>query len=140
MNRVILLGNLGNDAELKALGNGNSVLNFSLATSEKWKDKDTGEQKEKTQWHRCALFGKRAESLASYLVKGTRLVVEGSIEYRSYEKDGVKQYATNINVSNVEFAGGGKSNGGGEKRGTADDYHPADNSSTAPVGDDDIPF
>lgn len=127
MNRCVLIGNLGQDAELKVLGSGDSVLKFSLATTEKWKDRD-GNQKERTEWHRCNLFGKRAESLAQYLTKGTKLAVEGSIQYGSYEKDGVKHYTTDIRVNNVEFVGGGKKQ-------AAEDAAP-----NPPSDDDDIPF
>lgn len=122
MNRVFLMGNLGKDAELKVLAGDNAVCNFSVATSETWKDKQTGEKKERTEWHRCQLFGPRAKSIAQYLVKGTKVVVEGSIRYGSYEKDGVKHYTTDINVTNVEFAGGGKKSddGGGGDSGSSD--------------------
>ncbi len=109
MNKVFLTGNLGADAELRTFDNGGSVLNFSLATTESWKNKETGEKESRTEWHRCKLFGKRAESLAGHLLKGTKLAVEGSINYGSYEKDGVTKYTTDIKVNNVEFLGGGKS-------------------------------
>lgn len=135
MNRVILLGNLGADAELRVLNNGDSVLNFRLATSESWKDKETGEKKEKVEWHSCALFGKRAEGLAAHLLKGTKLLVEGSIETRSYEKDGEKRYATSIKVRDVEFAGGAK--GGGAK---ANPTTEPDDFGASQDGDDDLPF
>lgn len=130
MNKVILVGNLGADAELKALNGDNAVLKFNLATSEKWTDKD-GEKQERTEWHRCNLFGARAKSLAQYLTKGTKLVVEGSIRYGSYEKEGVKHYTTDINVNNVEFAGGGKS---GSSQSSSEDSSPPS------VGDEEIPF
>ncbi len=107
MNKVILVGNLGSDGELKVFGDSNSVLNFSVATSEKWTDKQSGEKKEKTEWHRCKLFGKRGESLAQYMKKGTKVAVTGAIETRSYEKDGVKQYTTEIKVLDLELHGGG---------------------------------
>ena len=129
MNRVQLLGRLGSDPELKITAGGQAILKFTLATSETWKDKDTGEKKEKTEWHRCSLFGKRAESLSPYLHKGDQLLVEGSIAYGSYEKDGVKHYTTDIRVGDVHF--GAKKNG--ETRG--DSTPPA-----APGGDDEIPF
>ncbi len=134
MNKVTLLGNLGNDAELKSFSNGNSVLNFSLATSENWKDKETGERKEKTQWHRCALYGKRGEALASHLKKGMKILVEGQIEYRTAEKDGVKTYFTDIKVLDVHFT---------QKKGeSSSGSTPPSNTdlSDLPQGDDDIPF
>lgn len=131
MNKVILIGNLGTDAELKVLANGDGLLKFSLATSEKWKDKATGEAKEKTEWHRCVLFGKRAIGLAPHLVKGTKIALEGGLQYGSYEKDGVKHYTTDIKVDNVEFAGGAK----GDR---APAPSRADDSQAA--GDEEIPF
>lgn len=105
LNRVMLIGNLGNDAELKATPNGTPYLIFSLATSERWKDKATGEQKEKTEWHRCKLWGDRAKSLAQYMTKGKEFFVEGSLETTSYEKDGIKRYSTDIKVTDVRFVG-----------------------------------
>ena len=104
MNKVVLVGNLGADAELKVVGNGSAVLSFRLATSERWTTKD-GEKKERTDWHRVSLWGPRAEKLAPHLKKGTSLVVEGSVRYSEYEKDGEKRYATDIVANNVEFVG-----------------------------------
>lgn len=136
MNKAILVGNLGQDAELKVMSGGDAVLNFSVATSEKWTDKQSGEKKEKTEWHRCALWGKRAEALAPHLTKGTKVVVEGKIETRSYEKDGEKRYATSIKVNELEFAGGGN------KPARSDDepYEPAAGESSGEAGDAEIPF
>lgn len=134
MNRVTLIGNLGNDAELKTFGDGNSVLNFSVATSEKWKDKE-GNKQEKTEWHRCKLFGKRAPALANHLLKGTKVAVIGSIETRSYEKDGQKLYVTEIKVLDVEFCGGPKN--GGAPAAAADD---PDGLGSPDEGDAEIPF
>lgn len=134
MNRVVLMGNLGADAELKVLGNGSAVSKFSLATTEKWKDSE-GNKQEKTSWHRCNLWGKRAQAVSQYLTKGTRVLVEGSIEYGSYEKDGVKHYTTDIKVLNLEFVGGGK-NGNSNGNGGAAPAH----DSGGDIGDDDLPF
>jgi single-strand DNA-binding protein len=108
MNKVFLLGNLGSDAELKVMSSGATVLKFSLATSEKWVNKN-GEKQEKTQWHKAELWGERGAKLAQYLSKGTKVVVEGSIDYQTYEKDNEKKYFTSIKVSNLEFAGGKRS-------------------------------
>lgn len=107
LNRVTLLGNLGADAELRATQSGTAVLNMRLAVNESWKDKN-GERQEKTEWMTCVLWGKRAEALHKYLIKGTRILVEGSLRTSSYEKDGEKRYSTEVNVSNVVFAGGGE--------------------------------
>lgn len=106
MNKILLIGNIGADAELKVLANDNAVLKFNLATSEKWKDKN-GDKQEKTEWHRVSLFGPRAKNLAQYLTKGTKVVVEGSMTYGSYEKDGVKHYTADVKAQNIEFVGGG---------------------------------
>ncbi len=104
MNKVILMGNLGADAELRMTGGGKPVMNFQVATSESWKDQ-SGQKQERTEWHRCVMWGDRAEKLAKHLTKGTKLVVEGSIRYSKYEKNGETRYATDINVERIEFAG-----------------------------------
>ena len=111
LNKVMLIGRLGQDAELKTTPNGASYLVFSLATSETWKDKATGEKKEKTEWQRCKLWGDRAKSLAQYMVKGKEFFVEGSLETTSFEKDGVKKFVTDVKVSDVRFVGSKDSNG-----------------------------
>jgi single-strand DNA-binding protein len=118
MNKVILMGNVGADAELKFTQGGSAILKFNIATSERWKDKN-GEQQERTDWHSCQMWGKRGEALAKHIVKGTKLLVTGSIRNSSYEdRDGNKRYRTDINVDDVEFCGGGKGGGGqrGERR------------------------
>ncbi len=104
MNVVNIVGRLGNDAEVKMLQNGQAVIKFSVATSEKWKDKTTGEQKERTEWHRCVYFTKSA-NLAQYLTKGTMIGVQGSMTYGSYEKDGVKHHTADVKVNQVHFTG-----------------------------------
>ena len=106
INKVILVGHLGKEAETKFAPSGTAVTNFSLATSRRWKDKDSGEWKEETEWHRCVLF--RAENLANYLTKGKQLYVEGHLQTRSWEdKDGQKRYATEIVCDDVILLGGG---------------------------------
>ena len=106
INRVILIGRLGQDPEVKFLDGGNAVCNFSMATSETWKDKQ-GEKQEKTQWHRVVAWGKTAELAGKYLAKGRQVCVEGSIEYREYtDKEGVKKYSTDIKAQSVTFLGG----------------------------------
>jgi len=106
MNKVYLLGNLGADPELKMLPSGTSVLKFSVATTEKWFDKDK-QEKERTEWHHVSMFGKRGEALSKYLTKGNRVLVEGRIHYSSSEKDGVKKYFTEVVAQDLHFAGGG---------------------------------
>jgi single-strand DNA-binding protein len=105
LNRVILLGNLGRDAELKYTASGAAVCSFSMATTEKWKGRD-GQAQEKTEWHRVVLWGKSAESLAEYLTKGKQVAVEGRIETRTYDKDGEKRYSTEIKADRVILLGG----------------------------------
>ena len=102
LNKVFLIGNLGNDPEFQTLESGKSVAKFSIATSEVWKDKD-GNKKEETQWHNCTVWGKQAEIINMYSKKGSRLYLEGEITYRSYEKDGEKKYYTEIVINEFKF-------------------------------------
>ncbi|MBE8190062.1 MAG: single-stranded DNA-binding protein [Candidatus Thioglobus sp.] len=99
VNKVILVGNLGSKPELKYASNGNAIANFSVATSESWKDKNTGEKQEKTEWHRVSVFGKLAEIAGQYLDKGSKVYVEGSLRTSKYEKNGVDHYSTNVILS-----------------------------------------
>lgn len=108
LNKVMLIGNLGTDPELKFSQAGGAILNISLATNEKWKDK-AGEWQEKTEWHRVTLFGNRAEALGKILAKGKSIFVDGRLQTDSYEKDGVKRYATKIIANNIILLGGGES-------------------------------
>jgi single-strand DNA-binding protein len=98
LNRVMLIGTLGRDPEVRTFSNGNKVCNLSIATSESWKDKSTGEKKEKTEWHRVAIFNDRLVDVAeSYLVKGQQIFIEGQLETRSYtDQAGVQKYTTEI--------------------------------------------
>ena len=107
MNHVVLMGNLGADAELKSTSVG-PVLKFSLATTRVWLDKETNAKKEDTVWHRVTIFGRRGEALAKYLTKGTRVLVTGRIQTSSYEKDGQKRYSVDIICEDLVFAGGGE--------------------------------
>jgi len=104
MNKVFLLGNLGADPELKEF-DGTAKLRFRLATSATWRDKASGELKEKTEWHTLTMWGKRAEALAGILTKGSRVMVEGRLETRSYEADGVTKYVTEVKVDDLFLAG-----------------------------------
>jgi single-strand DNA-binding protein len=108
MNTVTLYGRLGADPETKELGADNSVTNFSMATSRKYFSKKEDKQVEDTQWHKCSAFGKTGLNIAKYLQKGSPILLQGRIEYRSYEKDGVKMWATNILVDRFEFVGQSK--------------------------------
>lgn len=107
VNKVILVGNLGSDPESRHIpSSGNLVVNVSIATSETWRDKATGEQKERTEWHRVAFFGKLAEIAAEYLLKGSQVYVEGKLRTRSWEKDGETRYATEVIADEMKMLGG----------------------------------
>jgi len=96
INKVILVGNLGGDPETRYLPSGGAVTNINIATSESWKDKQTGQQQERTEWHRVVFFNRLAEIAGEYLKKGSKVYVEGSLRTRQWEKDGVKRYTTEI--------------------------------------------
>lgn len=98
VNKVILVGTCGQDPEVRYLPNGNAVTNLSLATSEQWLDKRSGEKVERTEWHRVSLFGKVAEIAGEYLRKGSQCYIEGKLQTREWEKDGIKRYTTEIVV------------------------------------------
>lgn len=130
LNKVTLLGRLGKDAETKFTPSGVAVTNFSIATTRRFKQGD--DWKEETDWHSLVLW--RAEKLAEYLKKGTRVHIEGSLRTRSYEKDGVKKYVTEINVTDVILLGDGNGSGGGSKKASeGHDEGPGPD-------DDDVPF
>lgn len=106
VNKVILLGRLGQDPELKHTPSGTAVCNLSIATTESWNDKNSGQKQEKTEWHRVVMFGKIAELSNQYLKKGSQAFVEGKLQTRSWEdKDGNKRYTTEINAMSVQFIG-----------------------------------
>ncbi len=150
LNKVMLIGNLGRDPEIRYSQQGLAVVNFSLATSEQWTDKGSGDKQEKTEWHRIVVFGKQAEICEKYLSKGSSIYIEGRLQTRSYEKDGQTHYITEIVASNFQFLGG-KSD---EKKGGSGGYPKPDpgqggayQDQTYPGGrgqdsvpDDDIPF
>jgi len=98
INKVILVGTCGQDPEVRYLPNGNAVTNLSLATSEQWTDKQSGQKVERTEWHRVSLFGKVAEIAGEYLRKGSQVYIEGKLQTREWEKDGIKRYTTEIIV------------------------------------------
>ena len=112
INKVILVGTLGCDPEVKHLPSGDAMANVSLATSESWKDKSTGEKKEVTEWHKVVFFKRLAEIAGEYLRKGQQVYIEGSLKTRSWEKDGQKQYTTEIVASSLQMLG---SKGNGER-------------------------
>ena len=155
INRVILVGNLGQDPEVRYMPNGNAVANFSVATSESWKDKQTGENRDKTEWHRIVVFGKLAEIAGQYIKKGTQVYLEGQLQTRKWQdQSGQDHYTTEVVINPL----GGTLQMLGSRENSADDREystqnnlsrqqnknaPAPQSKTPepPMNfDDDIPF
>jgi single-strand DNA-binding protein len=126
VNKVILIGNLGKDPEIRTFPNGGRVANFSIATSESWKDKATGEKKERTEWHRVAVLNDAlVKVVQDYLKKGAKVYIEGQLETRKYEKDGREMYTTEIvlrpfhgELTMLDTKGGGSSQDREEERAT----------------------
>ena len=160
INKVILVGNLGADPETRYSAGGAAITSIRIATSEAWKDKQTGEQQERTEWHRVKFFGRLAEIAGEYLKKGSQVYIEGKLRTEEWEKDGVKRYSTDVIADEMQMLGGrqegsqgrdsqGRSEGG---RARADGTQrrppaapPAQHNSPPPVqtigfDDDDIPF
>lgn len=136
VNKVIVLGRLGQDPELKYTPSGAAVCNFTLATSESWQGKD-GQKQERTEWHRVVVWGKLAELCNQYLAKGRQAFVEGSLQTRSWDdKDGNKRYTTEINAKVVQFIGG---SGGSGSQGSSDSSS-SDDSGSEDFGADDSNF
>ena len=136
LNKVMIIGRLGGDPELKTLGSGAIVANFSVATSKKYKDKN-GNAKEDTEWHRVVVWNKLAQLCGEYLAKGRQVYIEGELRTRSWEKDGEKRYATEINALGIQFLG----QGNGQDRGPA--RTESDEAGSEPPGFDsseEIPF
>jgi len=126
VNKVILIGTLGADPEVKYMPNGNAVCNISIATNESWKDKQTGQMQERTEWHRVVAFQRLAEIIGEYLRKGSQVYIEGKLQTRKWQaQDGQDRYTTEIRADNMQMlgspAGGGNNAGGGysQNRGTA---------------------
>lgn len=140
VNKVILVGNLGADPDTRYSASGSAVTRISIATSERWKDKQSGEQQERTEWHRVVFFGRLAEIAAEYLRKGSQVYVEGSLRTSSYEKEGQKHYSTDIIGNEMQMLGSRQ--GGGDYEARAQDNAPRGKPATADSGefDDDIPF
>lgn len=146
VNKVLLLGNLGRDPEVRYLPSGNAVANFSIATSENYTDRN-GAKQERTDWHNIVVYGKQAETCGQYLKKGRQVFIEGRISYRNYEaKDGTgKRYVTEIVAQRVQFIGGragaGADNGGDfAPRGGGGGGQPGGPDDVPPMDDEDIPF
>ncbi len=139
INKVILIGRLGSDPEVRYTPDGTAVANFSVATSDEWTDKATGDRKERTEWHRIVAWRKLGELCGEYLSKGRQVYVEGKLQTRSWEKDGVTRYTTEIVASDVQFLG---------SRDAADTYRPSESAASQGYEEpqlrdkqeDDIPF
>jgi single-strand DNA-binding protein len=127
-NLVILIGRLGKNPEIKHLTSGTAISSFSLATSESWKDKNTGEKTEKTEWHNCKAFGRLAEVCSEYLTKGSQIYVEGKLETSSWDKDGTKHYRTEIVLNKMQMLGNHSWK------------EPSGVKQQAPINSNDIPF
>ncbi len=114
VNKVIIVGNLGRDPETRYMPSGDAMTNIAVATTDKWKDKASGEQKEATEWHRIAFFGKLAEIAGQYLKKGSQVYVEGKLRTRKWtDKDGVEKYSTEIIADSMQMLGSRQGMGGG---------------------------
>lgn len=157
VNKVILIGNLGKDPEVKYFPSGGALCNVTIATSESWKDKTTGEQKERTEWHNVVFNNKLAEIAGQYLKKGSKVYVEGALRTRKWEKDGIDRYTTEVLVQEMQMLdgkpGAGGEGGGGYSRSSSYEKPagapPQRRESPAPqpapmddsgFSDDDIPF
>ena len=139
VNRVILVGNIGKDAEVRYTTGGAAVSTLSLATTEVWNDKSSGQRQEKTEWHRVVVWGKQAETLSEYLTKGRQIYVEGRLQTRQWDdKDGNKRYTTEVRTDRIVLLGGRSS--------TGDAGGPGQPAASTPVTgppeltEDDIPF
>lgn len=140
LNKVILIGHLGKDCELRYTHGGDAVSTLSLATSEAWNDK-SGQRQERTEWHRIVLWGKAAENLSQYLSKGKQIYVEGRIQTKQWEdREGNKRYTTEIRGDRVVLLGGGSNGGSQRTRAHQDDAPGGNGAAQAPDVDDDIPF
>lgn len=150
INKVIIVGNCGNDPELRHTGSGTAVAEVSIATSESWKDKNTGEIKENTEWHRIVFWNRLAEIVGEYVKKGSQIYIEGKLKTESYEKDGVTKYVTKIVAHEMQMLGRKSEGEGGGERRAAPTSAPRRSGSGAPKAapapaadnfdDDEIPF
>lgn len=142
VNKAILIGNLGRDPEVRYTPDGTAVANFSIATSEEWKDKNTGEKREKTEWHRIVAFRRLGEICGEYLSKGRQVYIEGRIQTRDWEdKDGIKRYTTEIVADKMQMLGPKGDFGGSRNAGSgARPQDSAPSPAYGNMGDDDIPF
>ena len=159
LNKVQIIGNLGRDPEVRYTPNGNAVCNVSVATTRQWKNKDSGERQEETEWHRVVFYDRLAEIAGEYLKKGRSVYVEGRLKTRKWtDKEGKDQYTTEVIATEMQMLGSREGMGGGEERGGGDDYGDRPQQRSAPAArpaaskpaakpatgfdamDDDIPF
>lgn len=159
VNKAIIVGTLGQDPEVKYMANGGAVATISVATNESWKDKQTGEMQERTEWHRIVMFGKLAEIAAQYLKKGSQAYLEGRIQTRKWQdNEGKDRYSTEIVANEMQMLGGrpgggsnessgqqqssGQQRPSGQQQSSGQAQQPASAPQTAPIDDgfDDIPF
>lgn len=141
INKVIIVGNLGNDPEVRYTPAGTAVANISVATSESWKDKQTGEQQERTEWHRIVGFNRLGEIMGEYLRKGSKVYVEGSIRTRKWQdKDGQDRYTTEIVASEMQMLDGKSEANTGTPAQARQAAEPKERTSSEEWEDSDIPF
>ena len=157
INKVILVGNLGNDPDVRYTAGGAAIANVSIATTEGWKDRESGEMQEKTEWHKVVFFGKLAEIVAEYVKKGSQIYIEGRLQTRKWQdKEGNERYTTEIVANEMQMLGGRSSGGGGgaggpggnperERPAPSEGSSQPSRSSARPAADqnfvdDDIPF
>ena len=128
VNKVILVGNLGRDPEMRTFPSGDQVANVTIATTDRWRDKNTGENKESTEWHRVVFNGRLAEIVGQYLRKGSQVYVEGSIRTRKWtDQSGQERYSTEIRADTMQMLGARQGMGGGQNQGYGDDAGYGDN-------------
>jgi single-strand DNA-binding protein len=142
INKVILVGNLGQDPEVKYTAGGAAVTTLSLATSESWKDKDTGTDQEKTEWHRVVLWRRLAEIAGEYLKKGSKVYIEGQLQTRKWEQDGQTRYTTEVVGRDMQFldSRGGSSSDNSSSYEDSNQDMGSQNLPDSGITDDDIPF
>jgi len=150
VNKVILVGNLGRDPEIKYTASGAAIANLTIATSESWNDKQTGEKVEKTEWHRVVAFQRLAEIMGEYLRKGSQVYIEGKLQTRKWQdQNGQDRYTTEVVANDMQMLGGRGGEGGGQAQGgggggfrknPAPQQAPAQQSQDNDFADDDIPF
>ena len=144
VNKVILIGNLGQDPDVRYMPSGQAVANVRLATSESWKDRETGEQQERTEWHNVVFFGRLGEIVGEYLRKGSQVYVEGQLRTRKWQdRDGNDRWTTEIRANEMQMLGsrgGGMSSGSSSRSGSGSAGGPPPAAPVADEPDDDIPF